>query len=296
MYVKLFSSLFDGSIRGKPDLILVFVNMLARAMPDGTDDRHIRAISDETGLSLDRVQKAINELEAPDPESRTEAEDGRRIKRLSETRKWGWLIVNYERYRNTRDEESRRAQYRAAYYRKQGRLAQASDDDPSVDDPSTCLTLTPHASSRLHSLQHHSTRLHNVPHASTQAETETKTKTEAHALDSARAGEASPSSPLPAPMDFELLWTAYPRKSGKDAARRAYEAVRDRMPSIEEVVASVQAQAASYQWTREGGRFVPGLAKWLERGQWADEPSQVAPEDKAHVRISNSMNREDYQL
>lgn len=289
MYVKLFSSLFDGSIRGKPDLILVFVNMLARAMPDGTDDRHIRAISDETGLSLDRVQKAINELEAPDPESRTDAEDGRRIKRLSVSRKWGWLIVNYVRYRNTRDEESRRIQNREA--QRRSRLGCSALSTP--------LSVRQRPSAPVSIRQHMSAPVSNVSigqRSSAQAEAEAEAKTEAHALDTARAGEASPSSPLPAPMDFELLWTAYPRKSGKDAARRAYEAVRDRMPSIEEVVASVQAQAASYQWTREGGRFVPGLAKWLERGQWADEPSQVAPEDKAHVRISNSMNREDYQL
>ena len=117
MYVKIYGSLFDGSMRGKPDLILVFINMLSRADPDGTHDRHWRSIADETGLPVERVQAAIHELESPDHESRTPGKDGRRIIRLSDTRDWGWMIVNFLRYKGLRNEEDRREQNRQAQRR-----------------------------------------------------------------------------------------------------------------------------------------------------------------------------------
>jgi len=49
MYARIFSSLFDGSMRGQSDLILVFVNVLCHVDQDGIVDRHWRAIADETG-------------------------------------------------------------------------------------------------------------------------------------------------------------------------------------------------------------------------------------------------------
>jgi hypothetical protein len=56
VYAKIFTSIFDGSMRGHPDLILVFINMLCHASEDGIVDRHWRAISDETGIPTDRVR------------------------------------------------------------------------------------------------------------------------------------------------------------------------------------------------------------------------------------------------
>ena len=44
--------MFDGSMRGKSNLILVFVNMLTRCDKEGFDDRHPKSISDETGTPL----------------------------------------------------------------------------------------------------------------------------------------------------------------------------------------------------------------------------------------------------
>ena len=114
MYVKLFSSLYQGTLRGRSDEILVFTNLLAYADQYGHVDKHFKAISDETGLPLDRVMAAITELEKPDPESRSPEMNGCRIIRLDEHRVWGWKIVNYGKYRSIRSEEDRREQNRLA--------------------------------------------------------------------------------------------------------------------------------------------------------------------------------------
>lgn len=114
MYVKLFSSLYQGTLRGKSDEILVFTNLLAHADQHGIVDKHWKAISEETGLPRERVEAAIVNLESPDTESRSPEMDGRRITRLDEHRAWGWQVVNYGKYRAIRSEEDRREQNRLA--------------------------------------------------------------------------------------------------------------------------------------------------------------------------------------
>lgn len=117
MYCKLFASLYQGTLRGRSNEILVFTNLLAHCGKDGTVDKHFRAISEETGLSVDDVKTAIIVLESPDPESRSPDENGARITRMDEHRVWGWKVVNYGKYRAIRSEEDRAEQNRLAQER-----------------------------------------------------------------------------------------------------------------------------------------------------------------------------------
>lgn len=112
MYAKLFSSLYQGTLRGKSHEILVFTNLLAHCDKEGFVDKHFRAIAEETGLTQDEVRLAILELEAPDAESRSPEMDGRRIVPIDEHRNWGWQVVNYGKYRVIKDEETRRETWR----------------------------------------------------------------------------------------------------------------------------------------------------------------------------------------
>jgi hypothetical protein len=117
LFVKLFPSLYTGSLRGDSHGQLVFLNMLANADPDGRDDRHPRVMADEIGLSIEQTKVAIARLSDPDKESRTAADEGRRIRLLDGHRGWGRQIVNFEQYQATKDPEQRRAQNRAAQAR-----------------------------------------------------------------------------------------------------------------------------------------------------------------------------------
>lgn len=114
MYAKLFASLYQGTLRGKSDEILVFTNLLAHCSKEGAVDKHFRAIAEETGLPIERVKTAIEVLESPDPESRSPEEDGARIVRMDEHRVWGWRVVNYGKYRSIRSEDDRAEQNRIA--------------------------------------------------------------------------------------------------------------------------------------------------------------------------------------
>jgi len=135
MYVKLFSSLYQGTLRGRSDEILVFTNLLAHSDQHGIVDKHYRAIAEETGLSTERVETAIQNLEAADPESRSPEMDGRRIIKLDEHRVWGWKIVNYGKYRSIRNEDDRREQNRLAQekWRNKQRKPPSAQGEGEVD-------------------------------------------------------------------------------------------------------------------------------------------------------------------
>lgn len=138
MYCKLFASLYQGTLRGKPHEILVFTNMLAHADVEGCVDKHFRAIADEVGLSVDEVKAAIACLEGPDDESRSPEMEGRRIVRVNDSRAWGWRVVNYGKYRAIKNDEDRRESNRKAQEKwrdKQKKLKLGiSDDKQSVSD------------------------------------------------------------------------------------------------------------------------------------------------------------------
>ena len=138
MYVKLFASLYQGTLRGRSDEILVFTNLLAYADRHGIVDKHPRAIADETGLSIEKVSAAIQTLESPDSESRSPEEEGRRIMRLDDHRAWGWQVTNYEKYRAIRTEDERREQNRLAqevWRNKQNKQNKPASADDNQDKP-----------------------------------------------------------------------------------------------------------------------------------------------------------------
>lgn len=71
--------------------------------------------------------------------------------------------------------------------------------------------------------------------------------------------------------DFETFWKAYPRKSGKDAAWKAWQKRRHEIPALPELAAILARQSHCEQWQRDGGQFIPHPATWLNQGRWQDE-------------------------
>lgn len=117
MFAKVFASMWDGTLYGNWEAWSVFVFMLAHADSEGFIDMHPKAIIARSGLPEEVVAKGIAFLESPDPHSRSTASEGRRIERIDAHRPWGWRIVNYIKYRQTRDAEQRRIQVREAVQR-----------------------------------------------------------------------------------------------------------------------------------------------------------------------------------
>src|SRR5262245_1969082 len=75
------------------------------------------------------------------------------------------------------------------------------------------------------------------------------------------------------PAGFDAFWAAYPKKAGKPAARRAWNTLKPKPdePLVKSMLAALARHAASEQWKREGGRFIPHPATWLNQRRWEDE-------------------------
>lgn len=69
--------------------------------------------------------------------------------------------------------------------------------------------------------------------------------------------------------NFELFWKTYPKKVGKEAARKAFKKVK---VNINALLSAVEDQKRCEQWLKDGGQYIPNPATWLNQGRWEDEP------------------------
>lgn len=70
---------------------------------------------------------------------------------------------------------------------------------------------------------------------------------------------------------FDEFWTVYPKKIGKDAARKAWDK-REVDPLLSaKMVQAIERQRMSEQWMRDNGQYIPHPATWLNQGRWKDE-------------------------
>jgi hypothetical protein len=69
--------------------------------------------------------------------------------------------------------------------------------------------------------------------------------------------------------EWERFWLAYPRKVGKDAARKAWKSALKRA-SVTEILDGLERLLPSLK-AREP-QYVPHPSTWLNAGSWTDEP------------------------
>ena len=271
MYGKLFASLYQGTLRGNTHCIVVFTNLIAHADSAGWVDIHPRAISDETGLTLEQVEAALLELEAPDQHSRSPEENGCRIKRLDEHRSWGWRIVNHAKYRKIRSEEDRREQNRLAQERWRARQEESKPD-----------------------------RKQNKPRKprSAQAEAEAEEE-EIHTPSRKRSGApaalVSVSDLVSEGVEEQVAkdWLAVRRQKKSPLTPTAWKAIKARASEAKMSVADAVKAAAEHGWAGFNGSWMPekpptngvdaALATKLAHAAddyrfWAGHPERTTPE------------------
>ena len=269
MYAKIFGSLFDGSMRGEPDLILVFVNMLTRCDKNGVDDRVPRAISDEVGLSLERVDSAIQKLEGSDAYSRSRNNDGRRIELIDPERPWGWVIINYDKYRQIRKADDRRVYMQQLMQKKREKVDRVSTLLAPVSNP-----LAP-VSFPLAML------------AKGEVEGEVEVEVDAHSSkstvacfpDGKKVKNVKKKTPKPkgkkaSKINAELIaeiYSIYPRKSGFARAMKAIEKALQRVDSKTLIKRVKDYRDAVAKWRAGDEDYVPYPASWFNDSRWMDD-------------------------
>ena len=78
---------------------------------------------------------------------------------------------------------------------------------------------------------------------------------------------------------FDQFWQAYPKRVAKKPARRAWDKLHVDNDLLAKILAALAWQKRTDDWQRDGGRYIPNPATWLNGGRWEDEHNPV-PEDK----------------
>ena len=81
-------------------------------------------------------------------------------------------------------------------------------------------------------------------------------------------------------MLFDRFWAAYPKKKGKESARRAWRKLRPDMALCRVMASALDRQKQSEDWRRDGGKYIPYPASWLNGRRWEDEPDNLSDESE----------------
>lgn len=74
------------------------------------------------------------------------------------------------------------------------------------------------------------------------------------------------------PPGFDRFWEAYPKHTAKPKAAQAFARIKPDDELLRRMLAAIDRQRTSLQWTRDGGQFVPHPSTWLNGRRWEDDP------------------------
>jgi len=130
-FVKLYGTkLLKSTLWLEPlEVRMLFITMLALADRDGiVDVPGARVLARAANMDVEEVERALAVLEAPDPDSRTPDEDGRRVIRDGSV----WRVVNYAKYREFRSEAQERHRKVVADWRARNVTGDSRDVTPAT--------------------------------------------------------------------------------------------------------------------------------------------------------------------
>ena len=71
---------------------------------------------------------------------------------------------------------------------------------------------------------------------------------------------------------FDAFWAAYPRKTAKGDARKAWQKLNPSDALVAAILSALDWQKNQPQWLKDDGQFIPYPATWLRGERWEDEP------------------------
>lgn len=114
-YVKLFADILASTVWDlPPPTKVVWITLLAMADRHGDVLASLPGIAHLSRVSVDEARLALEQLSAPDPESRTKDHDGRRLMMID----GGWRILNYEKHRRRMSQDDQREKAAARQARR----------------------------------------------------------------------------------------------------------------------------------------------------------------------------------
>lgn len=72
---------------------------------------------------------------------------------------------------------------------------------------------------------------------------------------------------------FNKFYSAYPKKRNKADAEKAFKKLNPDDILLNEILSAINVAIASEEWRKDGGKYIPYPASWLNAKGWADEYS-----------------------
>jgi hypothetical protein len=242
-YTKLFNSILASTVWNEAhETRIVWITLLAMTDRDGRVEGSVPGLAVLARVTVDEARQAIARLCAPDPDSRSLEQEGRRIVPID----GGWLVVNHAKFRQHLSTDERREYQKL---KQRGYRATKRGQLTSVNNVSDKLTVDPVDTPS--------------PSPSPSPKKKISERVRAPHLSSAEA-----------PPAFLGFWAAYPRKVGRAAALRAW----NKLHPVSQATIILMQEALAWQtqqdqWTKDNGQFIPHPATWLNQARWLDQPT-----------------------
>ena len=80
----------------------------------------------------------------------------------------------------------------------------------------------------------------------------------------------TPLTPQGVETGFEIFWAAYPKKTSKPAATKAWAKLKPNEETVRTMLAAIEEAKKTTDWQKDGGKYVPYPATWLNNRRWED--------------------------
>lgn len=151
-YTKLFCSIITSTIWREPkETKILWITMLALADKYGEVAGSVPGLATMAGLSIEETQVALKALESPDVFSRTQEEEGRRVRPVE----GGWFLINHAKYREMMNADDRKEYLRKKQAEYRERVSKRNKPAVAipVTDVSDTSTPSTHAESSVQSAE-----------------------------------------------------------------------------------------------------------------------------------------------
>lgn len=70
---------------------------------------------------------------------------------------------------------------------------------------------------------------------------------------------------------FDQFWKAYPKKTNKERARKAFDKRKPDEQLLETMTKALNHQKTSVGWLKDNGMYIPNPEAWINGARWEDE-------------------------
>ena len=74
-----------------------------------------------------------------------------------------------------------------------------------------------------------------------------------------------------------MFWSAYPKKTAKPAALKTFKAAKIDSQLISTILEDIESRKAGDDWQKDGGKYIPNPATYLNQRRWEDESDSPQP-------------------